>query len=165
MLRNWIRLGFGRALLGIETQRVIGLRLLTLAGGGLRRSATSAAAEAAMTIARGGSARNVVRLLVECSGEQMTPLTMIHARPPPLWPRIVYALGQVMYCYRQQSTSNRGGEARAGEPGSRRRGGLCLGRVPRDLCIMFRLRLDDTTRNFIRVCRLSYTILRGPWEA
>jgi hypothetical protein len=84
MLRNWIRLGFGRALLGIETQRVIGLRLLTLAGGGLRRSATSAAAEAAMTIARGGSARNVVRLLVECSGEQMTPLTMIHARPPSL---------------------------------------------------------------------------------
>ena len=38
MLRNWIRLGFGTALLGIETQRVIGLRLLTLAGGGLRRS-------------------------------------------------------------------------------------------------------------------------------
>lgn len=71
MLRNWIRLGFGTALLGIETQRVIGLRLLTLAGGGLRRSGrgttdgsekTSAAAEAAMTIARGGSARSVVRL-------------------------------------------------------------------------------------------------------
>jgi hypothetical protein len=70
MFRNWTRLTNDAVLLGFETQRVIGLRLVKLARGG--RAAESEAlrmvtekanalAEAGMTLARGGSAGTVIR--------------------------------------------------------------------------------------------------------
>jgi hypothetical protein len=72
MFGNWMRLNFDSALLGIETQRVIGLRLMTLAAGGPAAQAEAlrmvsekpgALAEAAMILARGGSAETVIRRL------------------------------------------------------------------------------------------------------
>jgi hypothetical protein len=70
MFRNWMRLTHDAVMLGLETQRVIALRLMKLSGGGLaaRREAlrmvtekTTAMAEAGMTLARGGSAGTVIR--------------------------------------------------------------------------------------------------------
>jgi hypothetical protein len=70
MLRNWMRLAFDATLLGVETQRVVGLRLMKLSAGGSAARAEAlrmvsekpaALAEATMTLARGGSARAVVR--------------------------------------------------------------------------------------------------------
>jgi hypothetical protein len=71
MFRNWIQLTFDAALLGVETQRVIGLRLMKLSAGGPAAQAEAlrmvsekiaALAEAAITLARGGSAGTVIRL-------------------------------------------------------------------------------------------------------
>jgi hypothetical protein len=70
MLRNWMRLAFDAALLGVETQRVIGMRLMKLSAGGPAARAEAlrmfsekpaALAEATMTLARGGSAETVIR--------------------------------------------------------------------------------------------------------
>lgn len=70
MFRNWIQLTFDAALLGVEAQRVIGLRLMKLSAGGSAAQAealrmvsekTAALAEAGMTLARGGSAGTVIR--------------------------------------------------------------------------------------------------------
>jgi hypothetical protein len=69
MFRNWMRLTNDAVLLGFETRRVIGLRLVKLSRGGraaeseaLRMVAekTNALAEAGMTLARGGSAGMVI---------------------------------------------------------------------------------------------------------
>ena len=69
MFRNWMRLTNEVVMLGFETQRVIGLRLVRLSRGGpaaeseaLRMVAekTNALAEAGMTLARGGSAGMVI---------------------------------------------------------------------------------------------------------
>jgi hypothetical protein len=65
MFRNWMRLTNDAVLLGFETQRVIGLRLVKLSRGGRAAESealrmvtekTNALAEAGMTLARGGSA-------------------------------------------------------------------------------------------------------------
>jgi hypothetical protein len=70
MLRNWMRLAFDAALLGVETQRVIGLRLMKLSAGGPAARAEAvrmvsekpaALAEATMTLARGGSTETVIK--------------------------------------------------------------------------------------------------------
>ena len=70
MFRNWMRLTNDAVLLGFETQRVIGLRLVKLSRGGPAAEAealrmvtekTTALAEATMTLARGGSAQRVMR--------------------------------------------------------------------------------------------------------
>lgn len=70
MFRNWIQLTFDAALLGVEAQRVIGLRLMKLSAGGPAAQAealrmvsekTAALAEAGTTLARGGSAGTVIR--------------------------------------------------------------------------------------------------------
>jgi hypothetical protein len=70
MFRNWIQLTFDAALLGVEAQRVIGLRLIKLSAGGPAAQAeasrmvsekTVALAEAGMTFACGGSAETVIR--------------------------------------------------------------------------------------------------------
>jgi hypothetical protein len=70
MFKNWIRLTNDAVMLGLETQRVIALRLMKLSRGGLAAEAealrmvtekTSALAEAGMTLARGGSAGTVLR--------------------------------------------------------------------------------------------------------
>jgi hypothetical protein len=70
MFRNWMRLIHDAVLLGVETQRVIGLRLMKLSGGGPAAQAeavrmisekSAALAEAGMTLARGGSAGKVIR--------------------------------------------------------------------------------------------------------
>ena len=66
----WFALSADGARLGFEAQRVIGLRLLRMAGGGAAAQAeasrmvtekTAAFAEAAMTLAMGGCPRKVVR--------------------------------------------------------------------------------------------------------
>lgn len=70
MSSNWMRLTYDAVMLGLEAQRVIGLRLMKLAGGGPAAQAealhmvsekTAALAEAGMTLARGGSAGTVIR--------------------------------------------------------------------------------------------------------
>lgn len=70
MFRTWMRLANDAVLLGFETQRVIGLRLMKLSRGGpaaqsealrMVTEKTSALAEAGTTLARGGSAAKVIR--------------------------------------------------------------------------------------------------------
>jgi hypothetical protein len=70
MSRNWMRLTHDAVMLGLEAQRVIGLRLIKLSGGGPAAQAealrmvsekTAALAEAGLTLARGGSAGRVMR--------------------------------------------------------------------------------------------------------
>ena len=70
MSRNWMRLTHDAVMLGLEAQRVIGLRLIKLSGGGPAAQAealrmvsekTTALAEAGLTLARGGSAGSVIR--------------------------------------------------------------------------------------------------------
>jgi hypothetical protein len=70
MFQNWMRLTRDAVLLGLETQRVMALRLMKLSRGGRAAEAeamrmvtekTSALAEAGMTLARGGSAGTVIR--------------------------------------------------------------------------------------------------------
>jgi hypothetical protein len=70
MFRTWMRLTNDAVMLGLETHRVIGLRLMKLTRGGLAAEAealrmvtekASALAEAGMTLARGGSAGTVLR--------------------------------------------------------------------------------------------------------
>ena len=70
MLRTWFDLTLNTALLGLETQRVVGLRLMKLAAGGTAGQAeaqlmvtekVAAFAEAAATLAAGGSAHKVLR--------------------------------------------------------------------------------------------------------
>ena len=70
MFQNWMRLTRDAVLLGLETQRVMALRLMKLTRGGRAAEAeamrmvtekTSALAEAGMTLARGGSAGTVIR--------------------------------------------------------------------------------------------------------
>ena len=65
-----MRLTHDTVMLGLEAQRVIGLRLIKLSGGGPAAQAealrmisekTAALAEAGMTLARGGSAGSVIR--------------------------------------------------------------------------------------------------------
>ena len=69
MLRTWFDLSLNTALLGLETQRVVGLRLMKLAAGGTAGQAeaqlmvtekVAAFAGAAMTLAVGGSAGKVI---------------------------------------------------------------------------------------------------------
>jgi hypothetical protein len=70
MFRNWLQLAHDAMLLGLESQRVMGLRLVKLSRGGAAAQAealrmfsekTSALAEAGTTLARGGSAGSVIR--------------------------------------------------------------------------------------------------------
>jgi hypothetical protein len=70
MFRSWMRVTSDAVMLGLETQRVIGLRLMKLSRGGRGAEAealrmitekTTALAEAGMTLARGGSAGTVIR--------------------------------------------------------------------------------------------------------
>jgi hypothetical protein len=70
MFKNWMRVTRDVMLLGLETQRVIGLRLMKLSRGGrpaeletlrMLTEKNTALAEAAMTLARGGSAETVIR--------------------------------------------------------------------------------------------------------
>jgi hypothetical protein len=70
MLKNWMRLTRDVVLLGVETQRVMGLRWMKLSRGGRAAEAeavrmvtekSNALAEAGMTLARGGSAATVIR--------------------------------------------------------------------------------------------------------
>ena len=70
MFRNWMQLTHDAVLLGLESQRVMGLRLMKLSRGGRAAQAealrmfsekTSALAEAGTTLARGGSAGTVIR--------------------------------------------------------------------------------------------------------
>jgi hypothetical protein len=70
MFRGWIGLGFDALNLHVEAQRVIGLRMIRLAQGGAAAQAeasrmvtekAAAMAEAALTLASGGSAKKVVR--------------------------------------------------------------------------------------------------------
>jgi len=70
MIRNWMQLTHDAMLLGFESQRVMGLRLMKLSRGGRAAQAealrmfsekTTALAEAGTTLARGGSAETVIR--------------------------------------------------------------------------------------------------------
>ena len=70
MFKSWMRLTRDAALLGVETQRVMALRLIKLSRGGRAAEAeamrmvaekTNALAEAGLTLARGGSASTVLR--------------------------------------------------------------------------------------------------------
>jgi hypothetical protein len=70
MFITWMRLTNDAVMLGLETHRVIGLRLMKLSRGGLAAETealrmftekTSALAEAGMTLARGGSVGTVMR--------------------------------------------------------------------------------------------------------
>jgi hypothetical protein len=70
MFKNWMRFTQDAVLLGLDTQRVIGLRLMKLSRGGhaaelealrMVTEKNTALAEAAMTLARGGSAQTVMR--------------------------------------------------------------------------------------------------------
>jgi hypothetical protein len=70
MLKNWMRVTNDAVMLGFETHRVIGLRLMKLSRGGSEAGAealrmvtekTTALAEAGMTLARGGSPETVIR--------------------------------------------------------------------------------------------------------
>jgi hypothetical protein len=70
MIRNWMQLTHDAMLLGFESQRVMGLRLMKLSRGGRAARAealrmvsekTTALAEAGTTLARGGSAGTVIR--------------------------------------------------------------------------------------------------------
>ena len=65
-----MRLTYDAVMLGLEAQRVIGLRLIKLSGGGPAAQAealrmvsekSAALAEAGLTLARGGSAGSVIR--------------------------------------------------------------------------------------------------------
>ncbi len=70
MLLPWLDLTLNTAFLGLETQRVVGLRLMKLAAGGtaahteaqlMVTEKMAAFAEAAVTLATGGSAHKVLR--------------------------------------------------------------------------------------------------------
>ena len=70
MFKNWVQLTHDAMLLGLESQRVMGLRLMKLSRGGRPAQAealrmfsekTTALAEAGSTLARGGSAGTVIR--------------------------------------------------------------------------------------------------------
>jgi hypothetical protein len=70
IFKTWFGLTLDAVLLGFETQRVMGLRLAKIAAGGpaaqveaqrMVMEKTAALAEAATTLATGGSARKVVR--------------------------------------------------------------------------------------------------------
>ncbi len=70
MMLPWLDLTLNTAFLGMETQRVVGLRLMKLAAGGTAAQAEAqlmvtekmaAFAEAAITLATGGSAHKVLR--------------------------------------------------------------------------------------------------------
>ena len=70
MFGNWFTLTLDATMLGLETQRVIGLRMMKVAAGGPDAQAeltrmvnekTAALAEATATLASGGSAETVLR--------------------------------------------------------------------------------------------------------
>jgi hypothetical protein len=70
MFRNWMQLTHDAMLLGLESQRVMALRLMKLSRGGraahtetlrMFSEKTDALAEAGTTLARGGSAGTVIR--------------------------------------------------------------------------------------------------------
>jgi hypothetical protein len=99
MSRNWMRLTHDAVMLGLEAQRVIGLRLIKLSGGGPAAQAeafrmvsekTAALAEAGLTLARGGSAGSVNTTLSNaCQIEQAALIEVI--RPKPTRPVFVIA--------------------------------------------------------------------------
>ena len=70
LFTNWMKITGDAAMLGIETQQVIHLRMMKLFAGGPQAQSealrmvtekTTALAEATMTLARGGSAQRVIR--------------------------------------------------------------------------------------------------------
>jgi hypothetical protein len=67
MLKPWFDLTLNAAFLGLETQRVVGLRLMKLAAGGTAAQTeaqlmvSEKVAEAAATLATGGSAHKVLQ--------------------------------------------------------------------------------------------------------
>jgi len=70
LFTTWMKIAGDAAMLGIETQRVVHLRMMRLFAGGPKAQSealrmvtekTTALAEATMTLARGGSAQRVMR--------------------------------------------------------------------------------------------------------
>ena len=70
LFKNWMKITGDAAMLGIETQRVMQLRMMKLSAGGPEAQSealrmvtekTTALTEAMMTLARGGSAQRVIR--------------------------------------------------------------------------------------------------------
>ena len=70
LFTNWMKIAGDAAMLGIETQQVMHLRMMKLFAGGPQAQSealrmvtekTTALAEAMMTLARGGSAQRVMR--------------------------------------------------------------------------------------------------------
>ena len=70
LFKNWMKITGDAAMLGIETQQVMHLRMMKLLAGGPKAQSealrmvsekTTALAEATMTLARGGSAQRVIR--------------------------------------------------------------------------------------------------------
>ena len=70
LFTNWMKIAGDAAMLGIETQQVIHLRMMKLFAGGPKAQSealrmvtekTTALSEATMTLARGGSAQRVMR--------------------------------------------------------------------------------------------------------
>ena len=70
LFTNWMKITGDAAMLGIETQQVMHLRMMKLFAGGPQAQSealrmvtekTTALAEATMTLARGGSAQRVIR--------------------------------------------------------------------------------------------------------
>jgi hypothetical protein len=70
LFTNWMKITGDAAMLGIETQQVIHLRMMKLFAGGPQAQSealrmvtekTTALAEATMSLARGGSAQRVIR--------------------------------------------------------------------------------------------------------
>jgi hypothetical protein len=70
LFTNWMKITSDAAMLGIETQQVMHLRMMKLFAGGPQAQSealrmvtekTTALAEATMTLARGGSAQRVIR--------------------------------------------------------------------------------------------------------
>ena len=70
MLGRWMKLSFDTAMLGLETQRVMGLRLAKMGAGGPAAQAEAfrmitekgaALVEATLTMAGGGSAERIIR--------------------------------------------------------------------------------------------------------
>jgi hypothetical protein len=70
LFKNWMKITGDAAMLGIETQQVMHLRMMKLFAGGPQAQSealrmvtekTTAVVEATMTLARGGSAHRVIR--------------------------------------------------------------------------------------------------------
>ncbi len=89
MIKNWLKLTTDMALLGMEAQQVIGMRLARIAAGGrgadfettrMVTEKVAAAQEAAMSLMTGGSPEKVVRCYRTHDRKNRTRLAR-HKRP------------------------------------------------------------------------------------